>query len=72
MRVERRGLVILACSVVNRDDAGGAGERAKAGRQAVCDFQAAGLGGMAKGQGQQGRGCCVVEATPRHAGAMIC
>ena len=34
--------------VVNRDDAGGAGERAEE-RQAVCDFQAAGLGGVAEG-----------------------
>ena len=29
MRVERRGRVILACSVVNRECVGGAGERAK-------------------------------------------
>ena len=30
MRVERRGRVILACWLVNRGDAGGAGERAEA------------------------------------------
>src|SRR5712691_6690467 len=35
---------------------GGAGERAEAEGQAVCDFEAAGLGGVAEGEGQSG-GC---------------
>src|SRR6266542_1212492 len=56
MRAERRGRVILACSAVNRDLVGGAGERAEAGGQAVCCFEAAGLGGVAEGEGQSG-GC---------------
>ena len=58
MRAERRGRVILACGLVNRGDVGGAGERAKPWWQAVCDFQTAGLGGVAEGEGQPGgRGC---------------
>src|SRR5216683_519789 len=35
MRAERRGRVILACSMANRDLVGGAGERAEAERKAV-------------------------------------
>src|SRR6266540_5011944 len=58
MRAERRGRVILACSAANRDLVGGAGERAEAERQAVCDFEAAGLGGVAEGEGQPGSGGC--------------
>src|SRR6266536_3379039 len=58
MRAERRGRVILACSAANRDLVGGAGERAEAERQAVCDFEAAGLGGVAEGEGQPGSGRC--------------
>src|SRR5881275_2346921 len=54
MRVERRERVIRAWSAVNRACAGGAGERVEAGGQAVCDFQAAGLGGVAEGEGQRG------------------
>jgi hypothetical protein len=56
MRAERRGRVIVACWSVNRDVvvAGGAGERAEPWWQAVCDFQAAGLGGVAEGEGQSG------------------
>src|SRR6266516_5099797 len=56
MRVERRGRVIRACLAVNRACAGGAGERVEAGGQVVCGFQAAGLGGVAGGEGQRG-GC---------------
>jgi hypothetical protein len=58
MRAERRGRVILACWSVNRDVVvvGGAGERAEAERQAVCCFEAAGLGGVVEGEGQPG-GC---------------
>src|SRR5712691_10215895 len=54
MRAERRGRVILACWSANRDLVGGAGERAEAEGQAVCDFEAAGLGGVAEGEGQPG------------------
>src|SRR6266571_723539 len=58
MRVERRERVIRAWSAVNRDVVvvGGAGERVEAGGQVVCDFEAAGLGGVAAGEGQRG-GC---------------
>src|SRR6266581_2450025 len=56
MRAERRGRVILACWSVNRGLAGGAGERVEAGGQAVCCFEAAGLGGVAESEGQPG-GC---------------
>src|SRR6266545_4946383 len=56
MRAERRERIIRACSAVNRACAGGAGERVEAGGQAVCDFQAAGLGGVAEGEGERG-GC---------------
>src|SRR5712691_8031888 len=60
MRAERRGRVILACWSVNRGVVvvGGAGERAEAGGQAVCDFEAAGLGGVAEGEGQSGGRRC--------------
>src|SRR6266536_1295474 len=58
MRAERRGRVILACSAANRDLVGGAGERAEAEGQAVCCFEAAGLGGVAEGEGQPGSGGC--------------
>src|SRR6266540_2377230 len=56
MRVERRERIIRACSAVNRACAGGAGERVEAEGEAVCDFRAAGLGGVAEGEGQRG-GC---------------
>src|SRR5205823_10682070 len=56
MRVERRERVIRAWSAANRACAGGAGERVEAGGQVVCDFEAAGLGGVAEGEGQRG-GC---------------
>src|SRR5713101_9763584 len=58
MRAERRGRVILAWSAANRDLVGGAGERAEAEGQAVCDFEAAGLGGVAEGEGQPGSCRC--------------
>src|SRR5438128_10941802 len=58
MRAERRGRVILACWAANRDLVGGAGERAEAGGQAVCCVEAAGLGGVAEGEGQSGSGGC--------------
>src|SRR6266568_5935627 len=60
MRAERRGRVILACWSVNRDVVvvGGAGERVEAGGQAVCCFEAAGLGGVAEGEGQSGSCGC--------------
>jgi hypothetical protein len=58
MRAERRGRVILACWSANRDLAGGAGERVEAGGQAVCCFEAAGLGGVAEGEGQPGSCRC--------------
>src|SRR6266705_3034975 len=60
MRAERRGRVILACWSVNRDVVvvGGAGERVEAGGQAVRCFEAAGLGGVAAGEGQSGSCGC--------------
>jgi RNA-directed DNA polymerase len=55
MGLERRGRVIQGVALwptaPSREEPG---ERAEAGRQAVCDFQAAGLRGMAQGQGQPG------------------
>jgi hypothetical protein len=39
----------VACSAANREIAGGAGERAEAGRQVVCGFEAAGLGCVLRG-----------------------
>src|SRR5712691_10318034 len=58
MRAERRGRAVRACSVVNRREVGGAGERAEAEGEAVCDLQTCRLGGLREGQGQPGgRGC---------------
>jgi hypothetical protein len=68
MRVERRGRVVRARSAVNHRRWEEPGERAEA--EAVCDLQAGRLGGLVKGQGQQGRGrrrravACGVRAGP--------
>jgi hypothetical protein len=55
--VERRGRLIRNVDSINRGRVvlGGSGtEHAKAEGQAVCNFQAAGVGGVAAGQGEQG------------------
>src|SRR5438034_5466751 len=64
MRVERRERVIRAWSAANRACAGGAGERVEAGGQVVCDFEAAGLGGVAEGEGQRGGCGCLRGVDP--------